>query len=208
MEAVLQGYVMAEAPARSAAHAGQAELMRRCQAGDAGAFEEFVRVYHGRVHSVIYSILRNSNDAEDIAQQVFAKIYFSLKKFNFRSAVSTWVYKITVNECYDHLRKQKVRKAIIQADLSEEEVARLENTDGSETGGPGRLEAQALARDTVAKLMTRLPEEDRILLVLKEVEGYPVNEIAEITGMNENTVKVRLFRARQKLLQTARRRRL
>ncbi len=181
--------------------------MRRCQAGEAGAFEEFVRAYHGRVHSVIYNILRNTNDAEDIAQQVFAKIYFSLKKFNFRSAVSTWVYKITVNECYDHLRKQKVRKTVIQADLSEEEVARLENTDWKGTGGPARLEAQALARDTVAKLMSRLPEEDRILLVLKEVEGYPVHEIAEIIGINENTVKVRLFRARQKLLQTARRKR-
>ncbi len=207
MEAVLQGYVLAEAPAGSATHAGQAELMRRCQAGEAGAFEEFVKFYHGRVHSVIYSILRNSNDAEDIAQQVFTKIYFSLKKFNFRSAVSTWVYKITVNECYDHLRKQKVRKAVNQADLSEEEVARLENTDWQGTGGPARLEAQMLARDTVAKLMSRLPEEDRILLVLKEVEGYPVHEIAEIIGINENTVKVRLFRARQKLLQTARRKR-
>lgn len=205
MEAVLQGYGLAEAPVRSATYASQAELMRRCQAGEAGAFEEFVRFHHGRVHSVIYSILRNTNDADDIAQQVFAKIYFSLKKFNFRSAVSTWVYKIAVNECYDHLRKQKVRKAVTQADLSEEEVARLENTDWKGTG-TGGFEAQALARDTVAKLMARLPEEDRILLVLKEVEGYPVHEIAEIVGINENTVKVRLFRARQKLLQTARRR--
>ena len=79
----------------------EAEIVRRAQAGDQEAFRTLVEQYQSKVFSIIYGILRRRNDAEDIAQQVFAKIYFSLKNFDFRSSLMTWMYKITVNECYD-----------------------------------------------------------------------------------------------------------
>jgi RNA polymerase sigma-70 factor (ECF subfamily) len=186
----------------------QFALMRRCQQEAPGAFEELVQRFQPRVSSVIHSILRNSNDTEDIAQQVFTKIYFSLKRFDFRSAVATWIYKIAVNECYDYLRKQKVRKAVLLADLSEEDAGRVENLDVAEQQGIASLEEQIQYRELTSKLLQLVSSEDRVLLVLKEVEGYSVQEIAEIAGLNENTVKVKLFRARQKLLSAIRRKRL
>lgn len=186
----------------------QFELMRRCQHGEPGAFEELVQRFQTRVSSVVHGILRNSNDAEDIAQQVFAKVYFSLGKFDFRSAVGTWIYKITVNECYDYLRKQKVRKAVLLADLSEEEAARVENLDVGGLAGIAGLARREELRELADKLLAMVSPEDRILLVLKEVEGYSIEEVAKIVGLNENTVKVKLFRARQKLVAASKRKRL
>jgi len=83
------------------------ELVRRAQAEDQEAFEELVRRHQQRVTAVAAGILRSGKDVEDIAQQVFVKAYFSLKRFDQRAAFSTWLYKITVNECWDLLRKRK-----------------------------------------------------------------------------------------------------
>src|SRR6202046_2598555 len=103
----------------------EAALVRRVQARDEIAFREIVERYQAKVFSIIYGILRNHNDAEDIAQQVFAKIYFSIRNFDFRSSLLTWIYKITVNECYDYLRKKRVRKLVYESDFSVEEAQRL-----------------------------------------------------------------------------------
>ena len=179
-------------------------LVRRAQSGDESAFREIVERYQSKVFSIIHGIVRQRNDVEDIAQQVFAKVYLSLKNFDFRSSLITWIYKITVNECFDYLRKRKVRKLVYESDLSEDEVRRVENT---EPNVDRTLPADsALAqRDYVFKLLGRVSEEERMLLMLKEVEGYSVEELAAQTGMNENTIKVKLFRARQKLVKAAQR---
>ncbi|TAN21805.1 MAG: sigma-70 family RNA polymerase sigma factor [Acidobacteria bacterium] len=187
---------------------GQAALLRRCQGGDDAAFEELVRRFQPRVSAIVRGILRQSNDCDDIAQQIFTKVYFALNKFNFQSAVSTWIYKIAVNECYDHLRKQKVRRAKILADLSEQESAWIENLDVNGHLGVASLAKQVEVRELADKLLARVCAEDRVLLILKEVEGYGVREVAAIVGLNENTVKVRLFRARQALLTALRRKRV
>src|SRR5437588_9552156 len=107
----------------------EATLVRRVQAQDEMAFREVVERYQAKVFSIIFGILRNHNDAEDIAQPVFAKIYFSIKNFDFRSSLLTWIYKITVNECYDYLRKKRVRKLVYESDFSEEDSLRMENSE-------------------------------------------------------------------------------
>jgi RNA polymerase sigma-70 factor (ECF subfamily) len=177
-------------------------LVKRCQAGDEMAFREIMERHQAKVFSIIYGIVRHRNDAEDIAQQVFTKVYFSIRGFDLRSSLLTWIYKITVNECYDYLRKQKVRRLVYESDMSEEESRRLENTEIPRTRQQPvdqRLEKQ----DYVLKLLMKVPEEDRTLLILKEVEGRTVEELSAATGLNENTIKVKLFRARQKLLKAA-----
>jgi RNA polymerase sigma-70 factor (ECF subfamily) len=182
----------------------EATLVRRLQKGDEIAFRELVDRYQNKVFSIIYGILRNRNDAEDIAQQVFSKIYFSIKNFDFRSSLLTWIYKITVNECYDYLRKRKVRKLVYESDFTEEEAQRMERTETPINAGPG-IDTTLARRDLVMKLLSKVSEEDRQLLLLKEVEGHSVEELAEMTGLNENTIKVKLFRARQKLVRAAQR---
>lgn len=182
----------------------EAALVRRAQSGDEMAFREIVERYQSKVFSIIYGILRNHNDAEDIAQQVFTKVYFSIRSFDFRSSLLTWIYKITVNECYDYLRKKKVRKLVYESDFSEEDALRMENSEPARDQRPA-VDVTLAQRDLALKLLARLPEEERMLLLLKEVEGHSVEELAEMTGINENTIKVKLFRARQKLLKVAQR---
>jgi RNA polymerase sigma factor (sigma-70 family) len=127
----------------------EAALVRRVQAGDETAFREIVERYQSKVFSIIYGILRNRNDAEDIAQQVFAKIYFSIGSFDFRSSLLTWIYKITVNECYDYLRKKRVRKLVYESDFTEEDAQRTAGRagalrrHGAGAARPGREAARA-----------------------------------------------------------------
>lgn len=179
-------------------------LVRRAQEGDESAFREIVERYQSKVFSIIHGIVRQRNDMEDIAQQVFAKIYFSIRKFDFRSSLITWIYKITVNECYDYLRKKKVRKLVYESDLSEDEVRRVGQSEPAVDHKP-RVDTKLAQRDYLVKLLSKVSEEERDLLMLKEVEGHSVEELAEMTGMNENTIKVKLFRARQKLIKAAQR---
>jgi RNA polymerase sigma-70 factor (ECF subfamily) len=182
----------------------EAALVRRVQAHDELAFREIVDRYQAKVFSIIYGILRNRNDAEDIAQQVFAKIYFSIKNFDFRSSLLTWIYKITVNECYDYLRKKRVRKLVYESDFSSEDSLRMENSEPATDRAPA-VDYRLAQHDLILKLLSKISEEDRSLILLKEVEGHSVEELACMTGMNENTIKVKLFRARQKLVKAAQR---
>ena len=179
-------------------------LVRRAQAGDQAAFQEIVERYQSKVFSIIHGIIRQRNDVEDIAQQVFTKIYFSMRNFDFRSSLVTWIYKITVNECFDYLRKKKVRKLVYESDMSEDEVRRVENSESGSSRG-SRADSALARRDYVVKLLERVSGEERELLMLKEVEGYSVEEMADRLKMNENTIKVKLFRARQKLVKASQR---
>jgi RNA polymerase sigma-70 factor (ECF subfamily) len=181
------------------------ELVRLSQNGTESAFEELVRRHQQRIFGLVGGILRRPEDVEDVAQQVFLKAYLGIKRFDQRAAFSTWLYKIAVNECWDYLRKKKVRPLTYEADLSEEQVSRLDGLATAEKPPEGADE-RAEAREMIEQLLGTLPEQDRQLLLLKEVEGFSVQELAEILKLNVNTVKVRLFRARGRVMDIYRRR--
>jgi RNA polymerase sigma-70 factor (ECF subfamily) len=175
------------------------------QNGTEAAFEELVRRHQQRVFALVGGLLRRQEDVEDVAQQVFLKVYLSLRKFDQRAAFSTWLYRITVNECWDYLRKKKVRPLVYESDLSEEQVSRLDGFASS--GRPSEAPNERTeTKQILERMLEKLPEQDRQLLVLKEVEGFSVQELAEILNLNVNTVKVRLFRARGRIMQSYRRR--
>ncbi|MGC1296750.1 MAG: sigma-70 family RNA polymerase sigma factor [Alloacidobacterium sp.] len=180
------------------------ELVRLAKSDDKEAFELLVRRHQSRVFAVAGGILRNKEDVEDVAQQVFVKAYFSLKRFDQRAAFSTWLYKITVNECWDVLRKRKVRPLLYESDLSEEQAH--EYNGFSEKATVPDVSDRLEARERVEKLLVDLDERDRLMLILKEVQGFSVEEIAEILEINGNTVKVRLFRARRRIMEKVKRR--
>jgi len=192
-------------PSKPAGVADDRELVRRAQAEDQEAFEELVRRHQHRVFAVAGGILRRREDVEDIAQQVFVKAYFSLKRFDQRAALSTWLYKITVNECWDLLRKKKVRPLVYESDLSEEQARQVITSGEKENPGPD-ISQRIEARERVERLLEGLDERDRLMLILKEVEGFSIEEIAEVLNLNGNTVKVRLFRARRKVVSLAKKR--
>jgi RNA polymerase sigma-70 factor (ECF subfamily) len=181
------------------------ELVRRAQAEDKEAFEELVRRHQNRVFAVAGGILRRREDVEDIAQQVFVKAYFSLKRFDQRAAFTTWLYKITVNECWDLLRKKKVRPLVYESDLSEEQARQFDSPEKRTNLAPDTSDTLE-ARQYVDHLLAGIDERDRMMLILKEVEGFAVEEIAQMLELNANTVKVRLFRARRRIVSQARKR--
>src|SRR5579864_8158326 len=184
-------------------------LVRRAQNGEVSAYEELVKTHQHRVLAVVGGILRGSEDVEDVAQQALAKAYFSIRRFDLRSAFGTWLYKIAVNECWDYLRKKKVRRLVYEADMSEEQVRKLESMPEHGYGGALHREdagRRIEQRQLVERLLGELEEKDQLMLVMKEVEGFSVEEIGEILGLNVNTVKVRLFRARGRLVETYRKR--
>jgi RNA polymerase sigma-70 factor, ECF subfamily len=195
--------------ARTAAQEDERALVRRAQAGEVAAYEQLLAKHQQRVFAVVGGILRRREDTEDVAQQVFVKAYFSLKRFDLRSAFGTWLYKIAVNECWDYLRKKKVRRLVYEADLSEEQSRQMSASSGQSLGAQ-RIHDDASTRteqrQLIERLLSELDEQDGAMLVMKEVEGFSVEEIGEMLGINVNTVKVRLFRARAKLVQVYRRR--
>ncbi len=187
----------------------EAQVVRRAQEGDVSAYEELVKTHQHRVLAVVGGILRGSEDVEDVAQQALAKAFFSIKRFDFRSAFGTWLYKIAVNECWDHLRKKKVRRLVYESDLSEEQLRKLDAVPESSFGGHRHREdasRRVEQQQILSRLMAELDERDQTMLVMKEVEGFSVEEIGEILGLNVNTVKVRLFRARDRLVEIYRKR--
>ena len=184
--------------------ADERQLVRRAQAGDEAAYEELVRTHQHRVVAIASRLLRGSEDAEDVAQQVFVKAYFSLRRFDQRSKFSTWLYKIAVNECWNHLRKKKARPLLYEADLTEEQSERVEGAAQRAAG----IDPEQAARlqDLVEWLLSQLDPKDRMMLEMKEAQGFSIEEIAGFLDLNPNTVKVRLFRARGKLVELYRRR--
>ena len=198
-------------PARSGTGGGEAErqLVRRAQGGDQTAYEDLVRIHQPRLLAVIGGIMRRGEDVEDVAQQALLKAYLSLKRFDLRSAFGTWLYKIAVNECWDYFRKKKVRPLVYEANLSEEQVRQMEALPEDREGVFGHAvdaARRAEQRDLLDRLLIELDEQDRAMLVMKEVAGFTVEEIGEVLDLNVNTVKVRLFRARGRLVEVYRRR--
>ena len=176
-------------------------VVRSCQAGDPEAFRLLVERYQGKVFSIAYALIRRRADVEDIAQQVFTKVYFGIGNFDFRSALLTWIYRITVNECYDHLRKQRSNRMVCLSELSEEETRQFSNRRASEV----QPDRQAELAQMTALLLAKVSPEERLLLLLREVEGYSIHDLAQLFSWNENTVKVKLFRARKRLAKVAQR---
>jgi RNA polymerase sigma-70 factor (ECF subfamily) len=109
-----------------------------------------------------------------------------------------------INECYGYLRKRRVRKLVYESDFSAEDIQHLESAEAA-VDGAAPVDRQLMERDLVVKLLAKVSEQARSLMLLKEVEGHSVEELAAMTGLNENTIKVTLFRTRQKLLKAARR---
>jgi RNA polymerase sigma-70 factor, ECF subfamily len=184
-------------------------LVRAAQGGDKAAYEELVRIHQPRLLAVVGGILRRNHDVEDVAQQALVKAYLSLYRFDLRSTFGTWLYKIAVNECWDYFRKKKVRRTVYEADLSEEQLWQME-TVPAHTGGASKSGAdasdRAQQRQLLDRLLNELDETDRSMLVMKEVSGFTVEEIGQMFGLNVNTVKVRMFRARARLVEAYERR--
>ncbi|MCH7973919.1 MAG: sigma-70 family RNA polymerase sigma factor [Bacteroidetes bacterium] len=163
-------------------------LVKRFIDGEESAFNQLVVRHKERVRSIIYTTVNHTDYIDDIAQDVFVKVYRNLNRFRFESQFSTWVYRITINKCKDHLRKIKVRKMFTPLMDSFDKADQFKNeTEESNTS--------ELVRNAISKL----PEKLKMPLLLKDIEGFSYQEIAESVQCEIGTVKSRIFRAREKL---------
>jgi RNA polymerase sigma-70 factor (ECF subfamily) len=174
------------------------ELIKRAQDGDGAAFNEIVLAYRKRILGNIARLIARPEDVEDVGQEVFLRLYFSLDQLRTAEVFEPWLYRLTVNAAYDYLRKQKRRQEFRMSDLSEQQVVLAD----ASAGGKADQEEQhrKRIRESVDALLGSVSEADRILLMLKEVEGLSLKELEKIYKVNENALKVRLFRARQRVL--------
>jgi len=174
------------------------ELIKRAQAGDGAAFNDIVLAYRKRIMGTITRLIARPEDVEDVAQEVFLRLYFSLDQLRTAEVFEPWLYRLTVNAAYDYLRKQRRRQEYRMSDLSEQQMMMADALAG------GRVEhderEQKKVRESVDALLGAVSEADRILLMLKELEGLSLKELEKIYNINENALKVRLFRARQRVL--------
>jgi RNA polymerase sigma-70 factor (ECF subfamily) len=177
-------------------------LIERSLAGDQDAFEVLVRRHSPRVFSIIGSFFRRRDLVEDIAQEVFIKLYFSLGSYTLGRSFEAWVAKITVNACYDHLRAQRRQnehflQGASDAEREDEwlELQMLETALDRHASEERRREAADIAE----RLLAKLSPEDRLVLVLMDRDGFSVKEISEMLGWGQSKVKVRAFRARRAL---------
>ena len=177
-------------------------LIRAAQQGDQLAFEELVRLHDQNVLRLALSLVRSEEDARDIYQEAFLKIYRSLGSFRFECSFYTWIYRIVTNICLDHLRRKTVRK---------EEQPFVERQDGDavdlfervEDARPeGHPERALLGREMAWRLelaLKRLTPRERVVFEMKHYQGLKLRTIGEMLQTSEETVKNCLFRATQKL---------
>lgn len=175
-------------------------LLDRCKRGDSLAFQELIEEHEKRILNYCFRMLGNPADAEDAAQETFVKVYRFIDRFNGESSFSTWLYKIASNVCLDMLRKQKRR-------VSDAVSLYQNNGDGEEYALPiedsaptpyQNLQHNEAQRALLAAL-EKLGEEQKKVIVLREIQGLSYEEIAEITGLASGTVKSRINRARHAL---------
>lgn len=176
-------------------------LVERFRQGDQSAFELLVIRYEQTVYNLAYRLTGNQEDAFDLAQEAFLKVYRSLRRFRGQSAFSTWIYRIVINCFYDQVRKQKRRASIafsLDAAIPTEEGELNREWPSLEAGPEDISLQQELARVVQAALLDLTPEY-RLALVLRDLHGYTYDEIARITDCNLGTVKSRISRARSAL---------
>jgi RNA polymerase sigma-70 factor (ECF subfamily) len=185
----------------STAELSDVELVSRAGvAGDETAFEELFNRHRRRVSLIAGRFFRQREQIEEVVQESFMKAYFALPDFTNQqeNSFASWIARIAFNACYDELRRMKRRPESAMGDVSEEEAAWVKSQLRT-TGAGDDVEGAAVARDLADKLLARLSPEDRLLLVMLDVEGLSVAEISETKHWSISKVKVRAHRARASL---------
>lgn len=177
---------------------GEAQLIKQIKNGDERAFEQLLSAYEKKVYNMAYRTCQNPQDAMDITQEVFLRVFRSIKGFKEESSFSTWLYRIATNLCIDFARRSAKNNAI-SLTVYDEDGAGTEMEIADSTYTPEvYLEKMELRRE-IKKGLLALSPEHRHIIILRDINGLSYLEIAEILELEEGTVKSRLARARAKL---------
>jgi len=168
------------------------QLVERCQAGDISAFDGIVQRHRDRIYRLVYRMLRDTSSADDVAQDIFLKVYHQIGKFQHRASFSTWLTRIAVNHCINHLRSQK-RYRFFSAGVF------FHRDRGHPSDEPHEEVERTEKCEKVYQAISSLSPKRKAVIVLHYFEDYPCAEIASILDCSIGTVKSRLFYARRDL---------
>jgi RNA polymerase sigma-70 factor (ECF subfamily) len=179
----------------------EATLIRAAQRGDADAFESLVRSYDQNVLRIAMNLLRSPEDARDVYQEAFLRVYRNLGSFRFDCSFHTWLYRIVTNICLDYLRKRKVRREESNVvETPEGPMDRMENFAEDGPGGdPERHAWNAQLHEKIDRALTELSPRERMVFELRHYQGLRLRNIGEMLGTSEEAAKNCLFRATQKM---------
>jgi RNA polymerase sigma-70 factor, ECF subfamily len=176
------------------------ELVEAALEGDVQAFREIVERYQGLVFRIVYHYIGRRDDVEDLAQEVFLKLYRSLPRFDKARPLQAWVSRITGNHCVDAIRKAKSRPVKSFSDLSEGEMERIEYFMERAVRNSNLTEQEAEESFSLLhRLLEDLGEKERLAFVLHELEGHSYADMSRTLGTSEMAVRIRVSRARKKL---------
>jgi RNA polymerase sigma-70 factor, ECF subfamily len=179
----------------------EAALIRAAQAGDTGAFERLVQNYDQSVLRLAMNLLRSPDDASDVYQEAFLRVYRNLHSFRFDCSFHTWLYRIVTNLCLDHLRKRKVRKhEPVVVETEDGPLDRLANlADTRAQGDPQRALLSSEVRERVGAALEGMTSRERMVFEMRHYQGMRLRSIGEALGTTEEAAKNCLFRATQKM---------
>jgi len=178
--------------------ATEGDLVQRSLEGDQGAFEEIVRRYQGLVLNIVYHYLGRNDIAEDIAQEVFVKLYSTLSRFDPTRSLKAWIGKITANQCIDELRRTKRQRLQLFSDFDERQAAG-ELLAQARSEQPLTEDQAEKAQKLLQSALGRLSPSERMAFVLHEMEDLPYSELAATMGTTELAARIRVSRSRKKL---------
>ena len=178
----------------------EVDWIRRTQRGDGDAYTLLVERYQRRTFSLVYRMVGRREEVEEIAQEVFVKAFLAISSYHFEASFGTWLMRIAINHCYDHLRRRRASRLTYFSEMSPESEQSVEAVAESQQASGGQLELDLQNRDLAKRLLERASPDDRVILTLKELEDLSVDEIANLLKLKPSTVKVRLHRARKRLL--------
>ncbi len=175
------------------------ELIARCRKNDVAAFEQLIGAYEQRVFALAFGMLGNRQDAEDMTQDIFLKVFRSIHTFRENASFSTWVYRVATNVCLDEIRRRKKRSGDVSINQTnrDDEAFELALPDPGETPFEAAQKKEAMA--ALREAIDCLGEEQRAVVVMRDLEGLSYEEIAHALGTSLGTIKSRLNRARQTL---------
>ncbi len=176
----------------------EAKIIRAVMDGNTNAFEDLVLEYQKQVYHITLKMTGSEEDAFDLSQETFLKAYRSLSAFRGEASFGTWLYRMAANICIDFLRKKKRGEKLISLDEEEEEGRRPLELPDLRYEPQNALEKKEI-RESVRAGLQKLPHEQRLILVLRDVEGFSYQEIADTLKIELGTVKSRIFRARAHL---------
>lgn len=176
-------------------------LINKAKNGSIAAFEELIMAHETKIYNIAYRMFHNEEDAKDISQEIFIKVFENIGKFKGNSSFSTWLYRIATNTCIDELRRRKGKETYSIDEEVETDEGRMKREYSDTKPGPEEAAINKEVRHQIQDAMNHLSEEHKTALILRDLQGFGYGEISEILECSLGTVKSRISRARRQLIE-------